>query len=62
MSLVTFLIGPLVGGVIGGFTNRVAIRMLFRPYEAKHIGPIHIPFTPGIIPKEKPRLATAIGQ
>ena len=62
MSLVTFLIGPVVGGVIGGFTNRVAIRMLFRPYEAKHIGPIHIPFTPGIIPKEKPRLATAIGQ
>lgn len=58
----TFLLGPVVGGVIGGFTNKVAIKMLFRPFEAKYIGRIHIPFTPGIIPREKGRIAEAIGQ
>ncbi|MCQ2296792.1 MAG: DUF445 family protein [Bacteroidales bacterium] len=57
----TFLIGPAVGGVIGGLTNKVAIKMLFRPYKPKYIGKIHIPLTPGIIPKEKERIATAIG-
>ena len=36
--------------------------MLFAPYEAKYIGKMHIPFTPGIIPKEKPRIAKAVGE
>lgn len=57
----TFFVGPLVGGVIGGLTNKVAIKMLFRPYNKKHLFGVHIPFTPGIIPKEKGRIATAIG-
>ena len=61
MSFLTFMIGPAVGAVIGGLTNKVAIHMLFRPYQAKYIGRVHIPLTPGIIPKEKPRLAAAIG-
>ena len=61
MSFITFMIGPLVGAAIGGFTNRVAIRMLFRPYTAKYIGKLHIPLTPGIIPKEKANIAKAIG-
>ncbi len=56
-----FLIGPLVGGVIGYITNALAIKMLFRPYEAKYIFGWKIPFTPGIIPKEKGRIATSIG-
>lgn len=57
----TFIIGPIVGGIIGGFTNKVAIKMLFRPHTAKYIGRVHIPLTPGIIPKEKGRIARAIG-
>ena len=60
-SFLTFMIGPAVGAVIGGLTNKVAIHMLFRPYQAKYIGRIHIPLTPGIIPKEKARIAAAIG-
>lgn len=56
-----FIIGPLVGGVIGYITNALAIKMLFRPYEAKYIFGWKIPFTPGIIPKEKGRIATSIG-
>ena len=56
------LIGPAVGAVIGYITNDIAIRMLFRPHQAKYIMGIHIPFTPGIIPKEKSRIATSIGK
>ncbi len=36
--------------------------MLFRPRTAKHILGIHIPFTPGIIPKSRDELARNIGQ
>lgn len=57
-----YLIGPAVGAVIGYITNDIAIRMLFRPHQAKYIMGIHIPFTPGIIPKEKSRIATSIGK
>ena len=57
-----YLIGPAVGAVIGYITNEVAIRMLFRPHHAKYVMGIHIPFTPGIIPKEKARIAGAIGK
>lgn len=57
----SYIIAPLSGGVIGYITNDIAIRMLFRPHTAKYIFGIHIPFTPGIIPKEKGRIAEAIG-
>lgn len=57
-----YLIGPAVGAVIGYITNDIAIRMLFRPHKAKYIFGVHVPFTPGIIPKEKARLAGAIGR
>lgn len=50
-----------MGGVIGYITNDIAIRMLFRPHKAKYVFGIHIPFTPGIIPKEKGRIAEAVG-
>lgn len=56
-----FIVGPLVGAVIGYITNDIAIRMLFKPHTAKYIFGVRIPFTPGIIPKEKPRIASAIG-
>lgn len=57
----SYIITPLLGGVIGYITNDIAIRMLFRPHTAKYMFGIHIPFTPGIIPKEKKRIAEAIG-
>lgn len=58
---ISYIIAPLLGGVIGYITNDIAIRMLFRPHKAKYIMGVHIPFTPGIIPKEKGRIADAIG-
>lgn len=56
-----YIVAPVLGGVIGYITNDIAIRMLFRPHKAKYVCGIHIPFTPGIIPKEKGRIAEAIG-
>lgn len=57
----SYIMAPLLGGVIGYITNDIAIRMLFRPHTAKYVFGIHIPFTPGIIPKEKERIAEAVG-
>lgn len=51
------VIPPLAGGVIGYFTNDLAINMLFRPYQAKYIGGRQVPFTPGLIPSNQERLA-----
>ncbi len=57
----SFLIPPLIGGVIGYITNAVAIKMLFRPRRAVYIGKHRLPFTPGLIPREKARVARSVG-
>ncbi len=51
---------PVVGGIIGYFTNDVAIKMLFRPYRAIYFGSRKLPFTPGLIPRNQERLAKNI--
>ena len=43
-------------------TNWLAIKMLFRPREAKYIFGMKLPFTPGLIPKEKSRIANKVGE
>lgn len=53
--------GPVVGAVIGLVTNGIALKMIFRPLYPKYIGKWKIPFTPGLIPKERGRLAKSIG-
>jgi len=57
---INYLIIPIVGAFIGYITNSIAITMLFRPRTAKHIGKLHIPFTPGIVPKERVRLSKSV--
>lgn len=61
ISALQYIMGPVVGGVIGYITNALAIRMLFRPYTPKYLFGHRLPFTPGIIPKEKGRIAASIG-
>lgn len=56
------LIGPVVGAVIGYCTNLIAVKMLFFPTREIRIKGIKIPFTPGIIPKERGRIAQKIGR
>lgn len=51
---------PVAGGVIGYFTNDIAIKMLFRPYRAIYIGKRQLPFTPGLIPRNQERLAKRV--
>lgn len=53
---------PLIGGIIGLITNGLAIHMLFRPHNEIRIGKFRLPFTPGLIPKEKGRIAGAVGK
>lgn len=62
MSLWTYAIPPIAGLVIGYFTNDIAIRMLFRPYREYRILGIRVPFTPGLIPQNQPRLARKISE
>lgn len=52
----------MVGAVIGYFTNDLAIRMLFRPHQPKYLFGHKIPFTPGLIAKERGRIAASLGQ
>jgi uncharacterized membrane-anchored protein YjiN (DUF445 family) len=53
---------PLIGAAIGYLTNDIAIRMLFRPLRAVRVLGLRLPFTPGIIPKERGNLAVNIGR
>lgn len=63
MELFQVWIAPIaLGAIIGYFTNYLAIKMLFRPKRAWYLGKHRVPFTPGIIPKNKDRLARAVGQ
>lgn len=61
-AIVLILFMAVVGAAIGGFTNYLAIKMLFRPYNAIYIGKWRLPFTPGLIPKRRAELATQIGK
>lgn len=56
-----WIIPPLMGAIIGYFTNWLAIKMLFRPLREIRIAGIKIPFTPGILPRERKRLAESLG-
>lgn len=56
------LMGSLIGAVIGYITNWLAIKMLFRPHRKITIFNIKVPFTPGLIPKERTRIAKSVGE
>ena len=63
MSDIFKILGPpLVGAVIGYFTNYVAVIMLFHPKREIKLFGHTLPFTPGAIPKEKPRIGKKIGE
>jgi uncharacterized membrane protein YheB (UPF0754 family) len=56
----TLAVPPLAGGIIGYFTNDLAISMLFRPYRPILVAGRALPFTPGLIPANQERLAQRI--
>lgn len=59
--MLRLIVAPLLGGVIGYITNDIAIKMLFRPRKAVYLGSWKVPFTPGLIPQQKDRIARSIG-
>lgn len=59
--MIEYVFPVVVGALIGWFTNKVAIKMIFRPLRAHYLFGYKIPFTPGIIPKGHDRIARSIG-
>jgi uncharacterized membrane protein YheB (UPF0754 family) len=59
-TLWPLVVPPIAGAIIGYFTNDIAIQMLFRPYKAIYLGKAQLPFTPGLIPRNQPRLAKRV--
>jgi len=57
-----FILMVMIGAIIGGVTNYLAIKMLFRPYKRYQIGKWGIPFTPGLIPKRHDEIAEQLGR
>jgi len=62
LEILHIIVPPLIGGLIGLLTNGIAIKMMFRPLKPVYIGKFRLPFTPGIIPKERERIARAVGR
>ena len=60
-SVLFWALPPLLGAFIGYITNIVAIKMLFRPLKKIRFLGIKLPFTPGILPRERHKLAESIG-
>lgn len=52
----------VIGALIGGVTNVIAVRMLFHPFKTYYIFNKRVPFTPGLIPKRRGEVASKIGQ
>ncbi|NEQ80227.1 MAG: DUF445 domain-containing protein [Moorea sp. SIO2I5] len=59
-NLFLLFVPPIAGGIIGYFTNDLAIKMLFRPYRPIYIRKRQLPFTPGLIPRNQERLARRV--
>lgn len=59
--ILKYIAGPLIGAAIGYSTNYIAVKMLFRPKKEIKVFGHTLPFTPGVIPKGKSRLAKSVG-
>lgn len=62
VSSFDFPVTMLVYGLIGYITNVIAIKMIFRPYKSQTFLGIKLPFTPGVVSREKERFAQSIGR
>ena len=62
LGVLPWILPPLLGAIIGYVTNRIAIKMLFRPLNPKRILGMRVPLTPGVIPRNRFDLARTIGR
>ncbi|MBI4619080.1 MAG: DUF445 family protein [Desulfobacterales bacterium] len=61
INLLPYLLPPVIGAIIGWFTNKVAIWMLFNPKKEKRVFGLRVPFTPGLIPRDQILIAKSLG-
>lgn len=61
-TVITILFMVVIGSLIGGVTNHLAIKMLFRPHNPVYIWGKRLPFTPGLIPRRRDELAKQLGK
>src|SRR5699024_2378058 len=54
------IIMAITGALIGGLTNTIAIKMLFKPYHAKYLCGKRLPLTPGVIPMRREEASTKL--
>jgi uncharacterized membrane protein YheB (UPF0754 family) len=57
--MLTWILPPLIGGVIGLVTNYIAVKMIFRPLKRRRI--LFVPFH-GLVPRRQKELAKSIGK
>ena len=56
---IRLIVLPIVGGVIGWFTNYLAVKMLFRPRQPVGLLGLKIQ---GLVPRRRPELARSVGE
>jgi len=57
-----YLSSAVLYGGVGWLTNVLAIWMIFHPYQEKKIAGVGIPFTPGVVAKNRGRFADSMGK
>ncbi|PRX26925.1 uncharacterized membrane protein YheB (UPF0754 family) [Orenia metallireducens] len=62
LGWLNFILSTFTYGFVGYFTNVLALRMIFRPYSEKKLLGQRVPFTPGVVAKNKPRFADSMGK
>ncbi len=62
MGYSQYMAPPVIGALIGYLTNRVAIKMLFRPLKPVRFIGMRLPMTPGVIPSKRYELASNMGE
>ncbi|MEE2887774.1 MAG: DUF445 family protein, partial [Planctomycetota bacterium] len=58
MQLWTWFAIPAIGGLIGYLTNRLAVKMIFRPIKPKNILGLRLQ---GLMPRRQAEIASSIG-
>ncbi|MCL2376196.1 MAG: DUF445 family protein [Defluviitaleaceae bacterium] len=62
LEFLSFLVIPIIGAIIAFSTNLLAIVMIFRPHKEVRIFGLRVPFTPGLVPRQRQQLAQKMGE
>lgn len=57
---ITIYTAPIIGSLLGYYTNKLAVLMMFQPYNPWYINNFKVPFTPGLMPKNQEKIAAEL--